>query len=199
MERITTTDQSGVPTSTTRNRYIVAIDRLDYNPASSDVENLTGNGYRYVSFNVGSSRRIGMDDTQVMRDAKLFCTSQTEKNINYAGVDNHWQGSAPAAIANYSSATTYNENSYAVYEGKLYQCTTAVTSAETFDPTKWALQENKTIIARSAFLVARGAGRANGANLGAVALNAGSGLSYSGGYYWRSRLSFMPLQAANDE
>ena len=199
MERVTTTDASGVPTSTTRNRYIVAQDRLDYNPGSGDVESLTAAGYRYVSFNVGSNRRIGLDDTMVMRDAKLFCTDQTTKNVNYAGVDNHWQGSAPAAIANYSATATYALNAYAVYDGKLYQCTTAVATAETFDPDKWALQTNKTIIARSFYLVARGGYRHNGSYLGAVYLSASYGLTASSGNNWRSRLSFLPLPAANDE
>ena len=44
-------------------------------------------------------------------------------------------------------------------------------------------------IARSYFLVARGNNRNNGANLGAVALNANNGLSNSNGNNWRSRLS----------
>ena len=199
MERVTMTDASGVPTSTTRNRYIVAQDRLDYNPGSGDVESLTAAGYRYVSFNVSGKRRIGLDDTMVMRDAKLFCADQTTKNINYAGVDEHWQGGAPAAIANYSATATYAVNAYAIYDGKLYQCTTAVSTAEAFDSDKWELQTNKTIIARSYYVVARGGGRVNGSSLGAVCLYAYDGLSGSYGYGWRSRLSFLPLPAANDE
>lgn len=193
LERITTTDAEGVPTSTTRNRYAVAIDRADYNPGSSDIENLLANGYRWVSFNVGNKRRIGLDDTQVMRDAKLFTSDQTTKNVNYASVDEHWQGSAPAAIGNYSATATYAENAYAVYDGKLYQCTTPVTTAEAFDSDKWTLQTSKTILARSFYLVARGYYRNGGALLGAVTLNAHNGLSSSSGYAWRSRLSFQPL------
>jgi hypothetical protein len=195
MERITTTDAEGVPTSTTRNRYVVAIDRLDYNPGSSDVENMTANGYRWVAFNVGSNKRIGLDDTQVMRDAKLFCTDQTTTNVNYATKDAHWQGSAPSAIANYSSSATYAVNAYAVYDGKLYRCITAVETAEAFDSEKWELQVNKTIISRSCFLVARGNHRDSGGGLGAVTLGAGNALGYSDGYAWRSRLSFLPTGA----
>ena len=193
MERVTSTDASGVPTSTTRNRYIVAQDRLDYNPGSGDVESLTAAGYRYVSFNVGNKRRIGLDDTMVMRDAKLFTATQSTKNVNYAGVDTHWQGSAPAAIGNYSATATYAVNAYAVYDGKLYQCVTAVATPETFDPEKWQLQTSKTIISRAYFLVARGANRAYGASLGAVCLNAAGGLSLSLGAHWRSRLFLLPL------
>ena len=193
MERVTTTDASGVPTSTTRNRYIVAQDRLDYNPGSGDVESLTAAGYRYVSFNVGNKRRIGLDDTMVMRDAKLFSADQTVKNVNYASVDEHWQGSAPAAIGNYSATATYAVNAYAIYDGKLYQCTTAVATAEAFDPEKWELQVSKTIISRAYFMVARGTHRSNGASLGAVYLSAGNGLPYSNGYTWRSRLFLLPL------
>lgn len=195
MERITTTDENGVPTSTTRNRYVVAIDRLDYNPGSSDVENMRANGYRWVAFNVGNKRRIGLDDTQVMRDAKLFSADQTQLNINYAGVDEHWQGSAPAAIGNYSATATYAVNAYAIYDGKLYQCTTAVSTAEAFDPEKWELQVSKTITSRSYYLVARGSNRDYGTSLGAVTLYAISALGLSDGYYWRSRLHFLPLGA----
>lgn len=195
MERVTTTDASGVPTSTTRNRYIVAIDRLDYNPGSSDVENLVANGYRWVAFNVGSNRRIGLDDTQVMRDAKLFSADQSQANLNYAGVDAHWQGSAPSAIANYSATATYAVNAYAVYDGKLYRCTTAVTSGEAFDPEKWQLQTSVEVISRSFYLVARGDYRFSGGSLGAVALGANHALGNSHGAYWRSRLSFLPTGA----
>ena len=198
-ERNTTTDAEGVPTSTTRNRYVFSLDRLDHNPGSSDVDNLLANGCRWVSFNVGNKRRIGLDDSQGMRDAKLFCSDQTAKNVNYAGVDEHWAGSAPAAIANYSNTALYSENAYAIYDGKLYQCTTPVTAAENFDSEKWALQANKTVTARSYFMVARESNRFNGASLGAVALYAHLGLSYSSGDNWRSRLSFLPLPAANDE
>ena len=193
MERVTTTDASGVPTSTTRNRYIVAQDRLDYNPGSGDVESLTAAGYRYVSFNVGNKRRIGLDDTMVMRDAKLFSADQTVKNVNYASVDEHWQGSAPAAIGNYSATATYAVNAYAIYDGKLYQCTTAVATAEAFDPEKWELQVSKTIISRASFMVARGHNRTGGASLGAVFLLASNGLPNSHGSSWRSRLFLLPL------
>ena len=199
IERTTVTDAEGVPTSTTQNRYIFSLDRLDHNPGSSDVDNLLANGCRWVSFKVGNKRRIGMDDSLGMRDAKLFSADQTVKNVNYASVDEHWSGSAPAAIANYSATSTYAENSYAIYDGKLYQCTTPVTTAEAFDSDKWTLQTSKTILARSFYLVARGSYRSHGASLGPLYLSAASGLSHSHGYGWRSRLSLQPLPAANDE
>ena len=196
MERTTVTDAEGVPTSTTQNRYIFSLDRLDHNPGSSDVDNLLANGCRWVSFKVGSNKRIGMDDSLGMRDAKLYCADQTVKNVNYAAVDAHWQGSAPSAIANYSATATYNENAYAIYDGKLYQCVTPVTTAEAFDSEKWSLQTSKTIIARSCFMVARGLARHNGASLGPLSLNANNGLAHSNGNSWRSRLSLQPLPAA---
>ena len=198
-ERTTTTDAEGVPTSTTRNRYVFSLDRLDHNPGSSDVDNLLANGCRWVSFNVGNKRRIGMDDSQGMRDAKLFCSDQTTKNVNYAGVDEHWQGSAPGAIGTYSATATYNLNAYAIYDGHLYQCTTPVTTAEAFDSEKWTLQTSKTILARSYYMVARGNHRYGGSSLGPLYLGANDGLSHSYGSYWRSRLSLQPLPAANDE
>lgn len=38
----------------------------------------------------------------------------------------------------YSDAGTYAVGAYAIYQGVLYKCTTAVSVAEAFDPTKWA-------------------------------------------------------------
>lgn len=37
----------------------------------------------------------------------------------------------------YSNTETYAVGAYAIYQGVLYKCTTAVTTAEDFDPTKW--------------------------------------------------------------
>lgn len=37
----------------------------------------------------------------------------------------------------YNNSTTYAVGAYAIYQGVLYKCTTAVTVAEDFDPTKW--------------------------------------------------------------
>ena len=43
-----------------------------------------------------------------------------------------------SCIANaYSSNSTYAVGSYCVYRGVVYRCTTAVTTPEEFDPTKW--------------------------------------------------------------
>ena len=74
-----------------------------------------------------------------------------------------------------------------------------MTTAEAFDSDKWTLQTSKTILARSYFMVARGSYRIFGASLGPLSLSASSGLAYSFGTYWRSRLSLQPLPAANDE
>lgn len=38
----------------------------------------------------------------------------------------------------YSNSGTYAVGAYAIYQGVLYKCITAVTVAEDFDPTKWA-------------------------------------------------------------
>lgn len=37
----------------------------------------------------------------------------------------------------YSNTGTYAVGAYAIYQGVLYKCTTAITVAEDFDPTKW--------------------------------------------------------------
>lgn len=189
MERTTTTDAAGTVTTTTRNRYSVANDRLDYNPASGEFDALQAAGYRLVSFLVGGNNRIGMDDTAVMRDAKLYSTDKTQRNVNYGGCDSHWQGSAPAAIGAYSASATYAVGAYATYNGLLYQCSAAVTSAEDFDSGKWTLQANAAILTRNAFMVARGYYRTNGSGLGAASLAASGALGYSNGSGGRSRLS----------
>ena len=38
----------------------------------------------------------------------------------------------------YDDTATYAVGDYVMYGSKLYKCTTAVSTAETFDPTKWA-------------------------------------------------------------
>lgn len=37
----------------------------------------------------------------------------------------------------YDSTATYAQGDYCIYSGKLYKCTTAVITAEAFDPEKW--------------------------------------------------------------
>lgn len=48
------------------------------------------------------------------------------------------QGGGNQNIAeNYDETATYVVGDYVIYDGLLYKCVTAVTTAETFDPTKW--------------------------------------------------------------
>lgn len=192
-ERVTSTDANGAVASTTNNHYLVALDRLDYNPASGDEENLLESGYRRVSFNISGKNRMGYDDSQMMRDAFLPCADATQPNIHIASVDEHWQGGVPAAIATYSASATYAVNSLAIYNGKLYKCVTAVTSGEAFDEEKWALQVNETIKVQSYYMVALGDSRGNGSSLGSFTLSAGNALSFSNGSNWRSRLSLQEV------
>jgi len=51
----------------------------------------------------------------------------------------------------YSNQSTYSVGAYVTYNSGLYRCTTAVTSPEEFDPTKWASERvpksfTKTIV-----------------------------------------------------
>ena len=48
------------------------------------------------------------------------------------------QGGGNQNIATgYDDTQTYAVGDYVIYDGLLYKCNTAVTTAETFDPTKW--------------------------------------------------------------
>ena len=58
-----------------------------------------------------------------------------EFNENMDKID---QGGGNQNIAtNYDDTQTYVVGDYVIYDGLLYKCDTAVTTAETFDPTKW--------------------------------------------------------------
>ena len=46
----------------------------------------------------------------------------------------------------YDNTQTYAVGAYCIYDNKLYKCTTAVSSAEDFDSTKWSEVNVKTIL-----------------------------------------------------
>ena len=53
----------------------------------------------------------------------------------------------------YAQASTYAVNAFCGYKGGIWKCTTAVTSAETFDPTKWSLLDAKFYSATATYAV----------------------------------------------
>ena len=193
VERITTTDENGTVSSSTRNRYIVATDRLDYNPGSNNEEALLSAGYREVDFNISDNKRIGLDNSQLMRDAFLPTNNAAVANINIANCDEYWNGGAPSAIAAYSSSTTYSVDALVTYNSKLYKCITAVDVAENFDETKWQLMTNESIVSKAFYMVALGGNRGRGHGLGSFSLYAHVNLAFSSGYYCRSRPSLQEV------
>lgn len=193
-ERITTTNDAGTPTSTTRNRYIFSTDRADFNPESIDETALMTAGYQDIGFDVASGNtRQGVSSALVMRDCFLPIADKTVANINVASKDNHWQGGFPAAIANYAAATAYSVNALVVYSNKVYRCNEACTGETPGVSAKWDLVTNETIKAQNYYMVALGNARGNGSSLGAFYVNATNGRSTSYGAGWRSRLSLQEV------
>lgn len=59
-------------------------------------------------------------------------------NDNMDKIDQIGGGSANQNIAeDYDDTLTYSVGDYVIYNGLLYKCDTAVSTAEAFDPTKW--------------------------------------------------------------
>lgn len=117
-ERIIETDENGTATSNTTAAYFIyALDRLDYLPGDSNANyNLTtkdpdtqqqitspawflGHGYRRADFPKVTSnsyqRRIGWEDSQLIRDALIFTTRTADENINMADCDYTWGQPSP--------------------------------------------------------------------------------------------------------
>lgn len=53
----------------------------------------------------------------------------------------------------YAQATTYAVNAFCGYRGGIWKCTTAVSSQEAFDPTKWSLLDAKAYSASATYAV----------------------------------------------
>lgn len=189
-ERITITNDEGTVTSSTRNRYIYAVDRNDYNPGSSDEAALLTAGYREVPFYIGSGNtRQGATSVSVLRDAYLPVADKTMANINVASKDAHWQGGAPGAIANYNASTTYSVDNMCIYNSKLYKCIEESTGETPDTSDKWSVVVNESITSANYYMVALGHTRGSGSSLGALHVTAAIGLADSYGHAWRSRLS----------
>lgn len=127
--RIVETDESAeILTNTTESYFIYALDRLDYLPGDSNANyNLTtndpatgqqitspawflGHGYRRADFPKntasGAMRRIGWDDSQLIRDALIFTTRTSDENINMAGCDYCWGVGYPSAPGTLPASAT---------------------------------------------------------------------------------------------
>ena len=75
----------------------------------------------------------------------------------------------------YDSASTYALNSYVLFQDTLYKCTTAVTTGEAFDPTKWLAIKATDEIAAGGYTLPT----ASASTLGGVKV--GSGLDIDNG------------------
>lgn len=53
----------------------------------------------------------------------------------------------------YAQASTYAVNAFCGYKGGIWKCTTAVTAAEAFDPTKWSLLDAKYYLESATYAV----------------------------------------------
>lgn len=81
-----------------------------------------GEGYFYVANN------------QVDSTYHCWCNYDSKDNIIphfYTAIYNS------TSFSNYNASTTYAVGDTAVYDGKLWKCTTAITTAEAFDSTHW--------------------------------------------------------------
>ena len=83
----------------------------------------------------------------------------------------------------YDSASTYSVGAYVLFQDTLYKCTTAVTTGESFDPTKWlAIKATDEIAAGGYTLPTASASTLGGVKVGSGLSIDGSGvLSASGG------------------
>ena len=125
---ITTNSEGAITSNTTDSYFIYVLDRLDYCPGDSNANyNITtkdpdtgdtilsplwflDHGYRRAGFakaiNSAYYRRIGWDNSQLIRDAFIFTTDTTNENINMAGCDYSWNVSYPSIPATLTSGAT---------------------------------------------------------------------------------------------
>lgn len=58
-------------------------------------------------------------------------------NAKISGISNSLNNVCDSISDAYDSTQTYAVGDYCVYDGQLYRCITAISTAETFDVTKW--------------------------------------------------------------
>lgn len=77
-----------------------------------------------------------LTSASAMTDGSLFVIEQggAAKSANWGMVKNYI---SPGVAAQYSSSATYNVGDYVIYNGQLYRCTTAITTAESWTAAHW--------------------------------------------------------------
>lgn len=78
------------------------------------------------------TNNYGLNMPEYMESADIRDLNENAETIDSL-LHNNFTNSADA----YDSAQTYAVGDIVIYENKLYRCTTAVASAESFDSTKW--------------------------------------------------------------
>ena len=77
-----------------------------------------------------------LTSASAMTDGSLFVIEQggAAKSANWGMVKTYI---SPSVAAQYSSSATYNVGDYVIYNGQLYRCTTAITTAESWTAAHW--------------------------------------------------------------
>ena len=77
-----------------------------------------------------------LTSASAMTDGSLFVIEQggAAKSANWSMMKNYI---SPGVAAQYSSSATYNVGDYAIYNGQLYRCTTAISTAESWTAAHW--------------------------------------------------------------
>ena len=77
-----------------------------------------------------------LTSASALTDGSLFVLEQAgaAMNANWGMIKNYI---SPGVADQYSSSATYNVGDYVIYNGQLYRCTTAITTAETWTAAHW--------------------------------------------------------------
>jgi hypothetical protein len=77
-----------------------------------------------------------LTSASAMTDGSLFVIEQggAAKSANWGMIKNYI---SPGVAAQYSSSATYDVGDYVIYNGQLYRCTTAITTAESWTAAHW--------------------------------------------------------------
>lgn len=78
--------------------------------------------------------KIGGTTVYVDSELSTLSTNAIQNNT----VTNAINNITPLSLT-YNNTSTYNVDDYCIYSNTLYRCTTAITTAENFDNTKWEL------------------------------------------------------------
>lgn len=100
----------------------------------------------------------------------------------------------------YDSASTYSVGAYVLFQDTLYKCTTAVTTGEAFDPTKWlAIKATDEIAAGGYTLPTASASTLGGVKVGSGLAIDGSGVLSAGNiiYLDNTNTTFSAFENAN--